>query len=169
MARSFARSAFVRRRMRTTGQQRVGRSSSHLFKSVVMVTGRTNPVELVADLRDGFQIMRFRGAIGLVRRVRQLFDIGFQSRSRTRWGIISAFVDSASVAAALTICSQSSSDLGERSCSPAASITVPLTLQITVAAGLRTCSMKVFMSTCGWNGGVRTALFDIDGDGPRMQ
>ncbi len=44
--------------------------SSDLFKSVVMVTGRTNPVELVADLRDRFQIMRFRGAIGLVRRVR---------------------------------------------------------------------------------------------------
>ena len=44
--------------------------SSDLFKSVVMVTGRTNPVELVADLRDRIQIMRFRGAIGLVRRVR---------------------------------------------------------------------------------------------------
>lgn len=30
------------------------------------VAGRANPVELVADFRDGFQVMRLGGAIGLV-------------------------------------------------------------------------------------------------------
>src|SRR6202047_2508298 len=47
----------------------------HLFKSIVTVACRANPAELVADLRDRFQVMGFRGAVSLVRRVCQFLDV----------------------------------------------------------------------------------------------
>src|SRR5713226_1871511 len=67
-------SAHVGQQTRRNGQQTTA-SHCNLFKSIVTVAGGANPVELVADLRDGFQVMRFRGAVGLVRCVRQVLDV----------------------------------------------------------------------------------------------
>src|SRR6266852_9210007 len=62
----------------TNAQKRLAKSTAshcNLFKSIVTVAGRANPVELVADLRDRFQVMGFRGAASLVRRVCQFLDV----------------------------------------------------------------------------------------------
>src|SRR6202021_1326130 len=53
---------------------------SYSLKPIMTVAGGANPVELVADLRDAFQVMRLRGAIGLVGGVGQFFDIAVPFR-----------------------------------------------------------------------------------------
>src|SRR6266481_10150726 len=50
------------------------------FESVVMVAGRANPVEAVADLRGGFQVMGFGGAVGLVGCLRKLLNVAVPVR-----------------------------------------------------------------------------------------
>src|ERR1700730_3779408 len=50
------------------------------------VAGRAYPVDLVADLGDGFQVMRFRRAVGLVGGVRELLDVAVpRGITHPRW------------------------------------------------------------------------------------
>jgi hypothetical protein len=59
---------------RRNGPQDRPQAIANLFKSMVTMAGCANPV--VAGLRNGFQVMRFRGAVSLVRCVRQFLDVG---------------------------------------------------------------------------------------------
>src|SRR5450755_1677283 len=56
------------------------------FEAVVAVACCANPIELIADLRDGFQVMCLSAAISLVCRFRQFPDIAVPVPiKRTLW------------------------------------------------------------------------------------